>query len=135
MGAIDEIWHDAFHNTIPKDPHYSIRLEQGEECGLLIHLDSPRNQVTLDFGIVQAVNILDEGIILNVTSPSIQFLRQTGFSSVLYQIENSAYESYIQACMPRELYQALNLRQYNVVTMNYVVEIIASEEPRITVHT
>lgn len=36
--------------------------------------------------------------------------------------------------MTPELYKAMNLRQYNLITLNYVVEIICSAEPLITIN-
>ena len=51
----------------------------------------------------------------------------------LYQVENGAYAAYFKACISPNLYEAMNLRQYNLVTLNYVVEIICATEPTITV--
>ena len=58
---LNEFWQDCFRDHIPRD-NYEMQLIQGEQQGLLIHLHGPHHSVTLDFGIVQAINILDEGI-------------------------------------------------------------------------
>lgn len=114
-----------------------MRLIQGEENGLVIHLHGLHHHVTLDFGIVQAISILDEGVQLapppDVTFQNLTELRRTGFPDSLYLVENGAYAAYIQECMSRDLYEAMNLHQYSLVTLNYVVEIIYSAEPVITV--
>ena len=132
----NEVWHSPFQGMIPKDK-YEMQLIQGEEKGLVIHLYGQHIHVTLDFGIAQAVNILDEGVQL-APPPGVCFqnqkeLHHSGFPDTLYHVENGAYAAYIQACMSRELYEATNLRQYNLVTLNYVVEIICFGEPTITV--
>ena len=133
----NEIWHSPFRGVIPKDD-YEMRLIQGEEQGLVIHLYGQHCHVTLDFGIAQAVNILDEGVQLapppGVCFQNQQELHQAGFPDTLYHVENGAYAAYIQACMTRELYEAMKLQQFNLVTRNYVVEIICIGEPAITVN-
>ena len=133
---INEFWHDSFHGQIPKE-NYEMQLLQGEQQGLVIHLYGPHHSVTLDFGIVQAINILDEGIQLH-DPPGVTFVNQvehhrSGFPDTLYQVENGAYAAYLKACMSTDLYEAMNLRQFNLVTLNYVVEIICAAEPSITV--
>ena len=133
----NEIWHSPFLDLIPKDK-YEMQLIQGEEQCLVIHLHGQHSHVTLDFGIAQAVNILDEGVQL-APSPGVCFqnqqeLHRSGFPDTLYHVENGAYAAYIQVCMTRELYEAMKLRQFNLVTRNYVVEIICIGEPAITVN-
>ena len=114
-----------------------MQLLQGEQQGLLIHLYSAFHHVTLDFGNVQAIHILDEGVQLH-DPPGVTFVNQaelhrTGFPDTLYQVENGGYAAYVKACMGTNLYEAMNLRQYTLVTRNYVVEIICAAEPSITV--
>ena len=60
-------------------------------------------------------------------------LQRAGFPDTLYLVENGAYAAYIKTCMSSVLYNTMNLQQYNLVTLNYVVEIICSAEPIITV--
>ena len=48
-------------------------------------------------------------------------------------IENGVYTTLIQTRMTEEIYEAFRLRQYNLVTANYLVEIICSMEPVVTV--
>ena len=133
---LNELWHDSFHGLIPKEK-YAMHLTQGEETGLVIRLEGRQHNVNLNFGIAHGVNILDEGVLLRdppgVTYPSEAELRRTGYPSTLYYVENGAYSAYIQACMSTELYEALRLRQYNLVTASYVVEIICSREPDVSV--
>ena len=133
---LNEFWHSPFQGLIPKED-YVMRLTQGEETGLVIRLYGQHHHVTLDFGIAKAVNILDDGLLL-CSLPGVTFqnqteIRRTGFPDTLYQVENGAYAACVQTCMTRELYEAMNLRQYDLVTLNYLAEIICSAEPIITV--
>ena len=132
----NEFWQDCFQSRIPKE-NYEMQLLQGEQQGLVVHLYGSFYHITLDFGNVQAINILDEGIQLH-DPPGVTFgnhaeLHRAGFPDTLYQVENGAYAAYVKACMGTDLYEAMNLRQYTLVTRNYVVEIICAAEPSITV--
>ena len=133
---LNEFWQDCFQGQIPRE-NYEMQLLQGEQQGLLIHLYSAFHHVTLDFGNVQAIHILDEGVQLH-DPPGVTFVNQaelhrTGFPDTLYQVENGAYAAYVKACMSTDLYETMKLRQYTLVTRNYVVEIICAAEPIITV--
>lgn len=132
----NEFWQDCFRGRIPRE-NYEMQLIQGEQQGLMIYLYGSFHHVTLDFGNVQAINILDEGVLLN-DPPGVTFVNQAelhraGFPDTLYQVENGAYAAYVKACMGTNLYEATNLRQYTLVTRNYVVEIICAAEPSIAI--
>ena len=132
----NEFWQDRFQGRIPKE-NYEMQLLQGEQQGLVIHLYGSFHHVTLDFGNVQAINILDEGVQLH-DPPSVTLVNQSelhraGIPNTLYQVENGAYAAYVKACMGTNLYEAMNLRQYTLVALNYVVAIICAAEPIITV--
>ena len=132
----NEFWHDSFHGQIPRET-YEMQLLQGEQQGLVVHLYGSLHHVTLNFGNVHAINILDEGVQLH-DPPGVTFVNQSelhcaGFPDTLYQVENGAYAAYIKACMSTDLYEAMNLRQYTLVTLNYVVEVICGTEPIITI--
>lgn len=132
----NEFWQDCFRDQIPRE-NYEMQLIQGEQLGLVVHLYGSLHHVTLNFGNVQPVNILEEGVLLN-DPPGMTFVNQAelhraGFPDTLYQVENGAYAAYIKACMSTDLYEAMNLRQYTLVTRNYAVEIICGAEPTITV--
>ena len=133
---LNEFWQDCFQSRIPKE-NYEMQLHHGEQQGLVIHLYGSLHHVTLNFGNAQAVNILDEGVQLH-DLPGVTFVNQAelhraGFPNTLYQVENGAYAAYLKAYMGTDLYEAMNLRQYALVTLNYVVEIICAAEPSITV--
>ena len=132
---IQETWHEAFPGVIPPDS-YTLHLQHGERQGLTILLEGDSHDVTLTFGNVQAVNILDEGIQLG--GPGITNhaqLRKSNFAATLYLVENGSYAAYIKSLMSPDLFKAFNLRQYVVVTLNYVVEVITGFGPTFQVQT
>ena len=133
---LNEFWQDCFRDQIPRET-YEMQLIQGEQQGLMVHLSGSLQHVTINFGNAQAVNILDEGVQLHdppgLTLVNQAELQHAGFSDTLYQVENGAYAAYVKACTGTNLYEAMNLRQYTLVTLNYVVEIICAAEPIITI--
>lgn len=130
-----ETWHEAFPGSIPLDT-YTLHLQHGERQGLTILLEGNSHNVALTFGNVQAANILDESIQLG--GPGIRNhtqLRSSSFAATLYLVENGCYAAHIKSLMSADLYEAFNLRQYVLVTLNYVVEIVTGFEPLIQIHT
>ena len=57
-----ERWNEVFLGQIP-DGIYQTRLSNGEEDGLIIELTSDQNCVQLIFGIVEAIRMIDEGMV------------------------------------------------------------------------
>lgn len=132
-----ERWIDQFHDEIPFDI-YTTKLLFGEEHGLYVELSGRHWYIMVDFGIVRTFQVLDEGTQLNnppgyIDDPQFMKFRDAGFPSTIYLIKNGWFEDYIRTCIGAELFQAFHLRQYNLVTLNYVMMIIASERPVISV--
>ena len=61
---LNELWKDRFRGQIPRE-NYEMQLLQGEQQGLVVHLYGSLHHVTLNFGNVQAINILAEGVQLH----------------------------------------------------------------------
>ena len=57
-----ERWKEVFINKIPKGV-YQLQMSNGEEQGLTIELSKSNLCVWIQFGAVQAVRMLDEGIV------------------------------------------------------------------------
>ncbi len=103
MKRIQEEWIDAYANIIPSEA-YTVQLESGEENGLVICLDGKKHQVRIDFGVTTAIQMLDEGVELNLPdgfelSDSFLSIRRQGFSSTLYLVQNSIFGQYIKCIM------------------------------------
>ena len=126
-----EVWQTAFENKIPPG-HYTIELQNGEEKGLIIKLISIKSNVLLNFGVVSAFRVLDEGVALNglFDDEQINKFRNTGFVNVIYQVAEGNFDHFIQQ-IGGGLYEYLNLKHYVVISENYIVEIITEWEPNI----
>ena len=57
-----ENWNEIFAGIIPQD-NYQTQITNGEDKGLVLELKSNNNHVVLNFGVVQAIRMLDEGIV------------------------------------------------------------------------
>lgn len=129
------IWLDTFKNVIPVE-NYSVSLTSGEEAGLTITLIGSMHNVVIDFGITAAIQMLDEGVLLQgEDTPQLQNLRKDHFPSAIYEIKNGDFSRYIESCMGTDIYCAFQYRQYNIVTLNCVISVVTQWEPKITVTT
>ena len=59
-----ENWNVVFDGIIPQD-NYQTQITNGEDKGLIIELKSNNHHVIMDFGVVQAIRMLDEGMVQN----------------------------------------------------------------------
>ena len=136
MNYLKEKWIDSFQNKIPKQ-QYIAKVENGEERGLNIILEGEEFNALIDFGVAAGVQMLDEGVELNLSDDDEsddEFIRirSKGFFNTIYQVRNSHFGSYIRKLMGDELFDLLNYQEYCVVTLNYVIYVISKYEPKIT---
>ena len=117
-----ESWQKVFEGKIPKEK-YEMLLQNGETKGLVINLKSPNHSITINFGIVSAIRILDEGIALNnlFDTEQIEMFRRHKFDGFVRKIGG-------------ELCDHLNFKHYVIVSLNFIVEIITEWEPNIEVN-
>lgn len=128
-----EIWQDPFQGIIPRN-NYTAQLSDGEESGLVVTLKSEYTTVTLFFGAVRAHQMVDEGVLLHgQDSEQFAALRAEDFPSTIYEIENGDFGCYIRAQMGQDLYDFLDCREYSIVTRNYLISVITTHPPEITV--
>ena len=109
-----EKWKEVFVGIIPKAV-YQVQLINGEKQGLTIKLSSSQTCVMINFGMVQAVRMLDEGIV----------------QSNLYS-ENEI-RKYKENQISDGYGEALNLKHYVVITQNYNIDIVTEWEPTIEI--
>lgn len=126
-----EKWEEIFVGKIPKD-NYQALVKNGEECGLSIFLESNTNVISVNFGNVSALRMLDEGILLNggFEEQEIAKYRQNKFSNTIYKIYHGEFGEQIKSYCA-DLYEHLGLAHYVIITMNYVIEVISEWEPTI----
>ena len=137
---ICEQWVDAYKDRIPKGK-YSVEVISGEEHGLIIRLYGMRDNeytVILDFGIVNAFQMIEEGTLLNLPeymeeSDSEALIKERGYPSVLYRVEGSLFQEYIRSSMGAYLYDVNKICQYVVVTENYFISVVSCTEPEIRI--
>ena len=131
-GMTLEEWTALYEDLIPYSENYIMKLEAGEENGLCLYLEDDFVSVTLDFGVVYSVSVLDEGLLLNDSFWNLDDngIIKTG-KGVLYSVENGKYADSVKQSLGEELFEHYGLRQYNVITMNYVVYVLAKEEPEL----
>lgn len=133
-------FHKVFENQIPKEV-YTVLLEGGEENGLIINLIANVNngveiveafKVVLDFGCVQAVRMIEEGLLLNQMfddeeiDNQMDILKKEEFDNTIYEIIDGDFGNFIKStsCGLSEYY---GLKHYMIVTLNYVIEVVGYE--------
>lgn len=133
-GAVQiEQWQEVFKSQIPKD-QYAVMLQHSESQGLILNLQSQKYQVVIDFGVVSAFRVVDEGMILNDVAQDKTMLsyRETKFKNVIYRITGGDFSEYIRH-IGGNLYDLLELKHYLVVSENYVFDVITAWEPELEV--
>lgn len=126
-----ERWKEVFVGEIPKAA-YQMQLINGEEQGLTIKLSSSHICVAIKFGIVQAMRMLDEGIVQSslYCDNEIQKYKDNDFQNVIYEVQDGEFANQINK-ISDGYGQALDLKHYVVITQNYNVDIVTEWEPRI----
>ena len=128
-----EQWKEIFINKIPKGV-YQLQMSNGEEQGLTIELSKSNLCVRIKFGAVQAVRMLDEGIVQCdlYCDAAIKKYKDDAFSNVIYEVQQGEFAKQINQ-MSGGYGEALCLRHYVVITQNYNIDIITEWEPTIEV--
>ncbi len=136
MNKEREEWQDVFSGCIPTQ-NYFVQLENGE-YGLKITLIGQDYRVHLNFGLVEAIQMLDEGANLNypedyVPSDSFWAHRRTGFASTIYLIQNGNLSKRMRTIMGEVLFDMKNLHEYHLITLNYEIWVLCQRNPDILV--
>ena len=128
-----EKWQEVFIGKIPKGI-YQTQLINGEKQGLTIELSNDHTCVVIKFGIVQAVRMLDEGIVQsNIYCDSeIKKYKDDNFRNVIYEVQEGEFGKQINQ-ISEGYGEYLNLRHYVVITLNYNIDIITEWEPTIEI--
>ncbi|MBD5541509.1 MAG: hypothetical protein HDR00_10045 [Lachnospiraceae bacterium] len=128
-----EKWQEVFIGKIPKEL-YQMQLINGEKQGLTIELSSNHTCVVIKFGIVQAVRMLDEGIVQSnlYCDNEIKKYKANNFQNVIYEVQEGEFGKQINQ-ISNGYGEFLNLKHYLVITPNYNVDIITEWEPTIEI--
>ena len=128
-----EKWKEVFVGKIPKGV-YQMQMVNGEKQGLIIELSNDNVCVIIKFGMVQAVRMLDEGIVQgNLYSDSeIKKYKQNNFQNTIYEVQEGEFGKQINK-FSGGYGDILNLKHYIIITHNYNVDIVAEWEPTIDI--
>ena len=128
-----EKWQEVFIGKIPKAP-YQMQLINGEKQGLTIELSNSHTCVVIRFGTVQAVRMLDEGIVQSnlYCDNEIKKYKANNFQNVIYEVQEGEFGKQINQ-ISSGYGEFLNLKHYVVITPNYNVDIITEWEPTIEI--
>ena len=128
-----ERWKEVFVGTIPKAV-YKMQLINGEKQGLTIELSSSQTCVMINFGMVQAVRMLDEGIVQSnlYSENEIQKYKDNDFQNIIYEVQDGEFAEQINQ-ISDGYGEVLNLKHYVVITQNYNIDIVTEWEPTIEI--
>ena len=128
-----EKWKEVFAGTIPQGK-YQTQITNGEDKGLVIELRSKNNNVVLNFGVVQAVRILDEGIVQNelYSDSEVENFKEEGFKNVIYEVVDGGFSKQIEN-IADGYWETLDTKHYVVITQNYNIDIITEWAPEVNV--
>lgn len=128
-----ESWKEVFVGKIPKQ-FYQMQMVNGEKQGLMIELSSSHVCVMIKFGMVQAVRMLDEGIVQSslYSDEEIKKYKNNNFQNVIYEVKEGEFGKQINE-ISDGLGEILNLKHYVIITQNYIADIVTEWEPTIEV--
>ena len=128
-----ENWNIVFDGIIPQD-NYQTQIINGEDKGLIIELKSNNHHVIMNFGVVQAIRMLDEGIVQNelYSYNEVEKFKKDGFKNVIYEVIGGEFAKQIQN-ISDEYWETLDAKHYVVITQNYNIDIITEWEPEINI--
>lgn len=128
-----ETWKEIFVGIIPPG-NYQTQITNGEDSGLILELKSNNNHVILNFGMVQAVRMLDEGIVQNelYSDSEIEKFKKDGFKNVIYQVKGGEFAKQIKN-VADGFWETLDIKHYVLITQNYNIDIITEWVPEIDV--
>ena len=128
-----ENWNVVFDGIIPQD-NYQTLITNGEDKGLIIELKSNNHHVIMNFGVVQAIRMLDEGIVQNelYSYNEVEKFKKDGFKNVIYEVTGGEFAKQIQN-ISDEYWETLDAKHYVVITQNYNIDIITEWEPEINI--
>lgn len=126
-----EKWKEVFVGTIPKAV-YQVQLINGEKEGLTIKLSGSQTCVMINFGMVQAVRMLDEGIVQSnlYSENEIRKYKDNDFQNIIYEVKDGEFSEQINQ-ISDGYGEVLNLKHYVVITQNYNIDIVTEWEPTI----
>lgn len=93
--------------------------------------------VELDFGAISSYRIVDEGFLLSeceivIPDEFVKKYKPIQYPSTIYEIENGSYSKFIND-ISSGLFDIYEMKQYIIITLNYVIDIATRFEPEINI--
>ena len=128
-----EKWKEAFVGIVPQG-NYQTKITNGEDKGLVIELRSNNNIIILNFGIIQAVRMLDEGIVQKglYLDREVECFKKDGFKNVIYEVVDGEFSKQVEN-IADGYWETLDAKHYVIITQNYNIDIITECEPEINI--
>lgn len=128
-----EKWKEVFAGIIPQG-NYETQITNGEDKGLILELKSDNSHVVLNFGMVQAIRMLDEGVVQKelYSDSEVEKFKRNGFRNVIYEVTGGEFAKQIQN-IADEYWETLDAKHYVVITENFNIDIITEWNPEINI--
>lgn len=127
-----EKWKEVFAGVIPQG-NYQTQIIIGEDKGLILKLKSDNVYIILNFGVVQAMRVLDEGVVQNdlYSKREIEKYKKDGFRDIIYEVIDGNFAKQIKN-IADGYWETLDVKHYVIITQNYNIDIITEWEPEIS---
>ena len=122
-----EKWKEYRKGEIPKGD-YKAKVICGDSNFLIIELRSKENRLILDFGICDAVRIVERKFLDISLYENIEELKKDNFSNVIYEVEDGKYLKEIEVYSAGCLYSP-GTKQFAVITENLYIDAVYLGEP------
>ena len=122
-----EVWKEYRKGEIPKG-NYKAKVICGDSNFLIIELRSKENRLVLDFGICDAVRIVERKFLDMGLYENIEKLKKDNFSNVIYEVEDGKYLEDIKLYSGGN-FNEYTIKQFTIVTENLYIDVIYEWEP------
>lgn len=128
-----EQWNEIFKGYIPQG-NYSVSILAGEEKGLVIKLVDGETVIHLNFGLVQAFRVVEEGLVQTqlYSDKEIEKYSSNNFQNVIYELIGGQFSKQIEA-ISLGYSKIINMRHFLLITQNYNIDILSEDLPEIIV--
>lgn len=128
-----EKWKEPFVGIVPQG-NYQTEITNGEDKGLVIELRNNNNKIVLNFGIIHAVRMLDEGIVQKglYSDSEVERFKKEGFKNVIYEVVGGEFSKQVEN-IADGYWETLDAKHYVIITQNYNIDIITEYEPEINI--
>lgn len=128
-----EQWNEIFKGMIPQG-NYSVSILAGEEKGLVIKLADGETVIHLNFGLVQAFRVVEEGLVQTqlYSDKELEKYSSNNFQNAIYELVGGEFDKQIED-ISLGYSKIINMRHFLLITQNYNIDILSEELPEIIV--